>query len=906
MAISTRELLLVLRARDEASRVIKSAAGAISSVSAASAQAAQKQIAAGAAMTTVGVGVAYAGLAAIRFLDDATDAAIEYNRQSALTLTQVDKVGVSIKTIKDIGKDVATQVPTDFKKIQTSLYDIFSSMDVTVPQAKNLLTEFSKASVAGQVELQDASRATIGIMNAYGMAATEVNHVNDVMFQLVRKGVGTYGEFATTIGRAVPSAVRAGQSIETLAGMMAFLTRNGLSAAMASASAGRALDAISHPKTIAHFADLGATIDKALGKDRALALFGDKYKDMSIKIRDAAGNIRPMPDIMTELGTAIGKLPAADRAAILQELFKSSGGTIQARRFFDIAVTQFGEFNQRVDEMIGSKGAMEEAYKVMFDNPQAKMQALANSWNILKVNIGDALIPIKVGVAEAFTALFNAFNSLDEKTQGTIVKFAAAAAVFLVVIGVVMAIAGVILMFQGALALAGTTFAAFMTPILIGVAIILALGAAIFLVWKYHEQLWEIIQRVWNGFITAIQPVLEVVQLFASAVGDLVIPMFQNMWDMIMSSLVPAWETLKQAWNDVLAAGAPLWAAIERIMPTLKLLGIIIGVTLVGAFTLLIAGIMIAINTIVGVLGPTIEMIANIISAVINIIIGIVKVFIGIITGDFGLMKDGLIQIVTGLWDVIKSIFVGAFNIIVGLIKGFGNGVIAVFQWIYDILVGHSIVPDMITAIIAVFTGMPARVIAAVISLGAKLFSWATEAMTQAKNAITNKANEIVSFVKGVPGKILSALGNTGSMLSSAGRNIMNSLLDGLRSAGQSVINYVSNLAAQVRNLWPFSPAKAGPLKSHPLDEAGANMMKMLSAGIESRRDLVLGSMKRIALNVSETEMNAPVVPYTGGRGPGPDSDGMGITQIFNITTQEIDPVKHGADLGFEIARRVG
>lgn len=911
MAISTREILLILRARDEASRVLRTAASSITGVSNASAQAAQKQIQQGAAMTTVGVAAAYAGLEAIKFLDNATDAAMEYENQARKTLTQVDQVGASLKTIKDIGKDVASNVPTDFKKIQESLYDIFSSMDVSVPESKKLLTEFSKAGVAGQVDLQDASRATIGIMNAYGLTTKDVTKVNDVMFQLVRKGVGTYGEFASTIGRAVPSAVRSGQSIEVLAGMMAFLTRNGLSAAMASASAGRALDAISNPKTVDHFDALGKTVEKALGKDRAIALFGKNYKSMSIDIRDAHGNIKPMPQIMTELGSAIGKLPSADRAAVLQELFKSSGGTIQARRFFDIAVTQFGEFNQRVQEMYNSKGAMEEAYKIMFDSPQAKMQLLENRWNILKTVIGDALLPIKMGTVETFSTIIGWFSKLDPELQKNIAVWASVAAGILILVGVIIGIAGLVLMFNGALVLAGTSLVGLMGPVLLVVGIIAALAAIIYLAWQNHDKLLAIAKQVWEYIKPAVQAVGDAFKDLWDKISQLVLPIFKAVWDDIQKYIGPAVDKFKEAWAILVQGAKDTWQEMQRLDGFIRWLGRTLWDILKVAIEVVVAVFMTFVDVLGHVVGPAIDMIAGVFKGLANMLAGFFKFVFALITGDWANAWDAALQLVKGFGQVLIALFTGIFGpdgIIVGIIKGLWDAVVRVFKWAFDVLVGHSIVPDMLNAIVRYFTEMPGRILGVLTSFASNLYSWASNAITNAYNAFVNGGNNVIRFFADLPGRVFNFVNGMYQGMYSAGWNAMVGLYNGLVGMGQRAVDYVRGLVQSIRNMWPFSPAKEGPLKNHPMDRAGANLMTMLADGINSRKALVLNSMKSIAgeVSVSASTMSAPVVPFYG-RGPGGDGmGGAGVTQNFYIQTQEIDPTKHAADLGFELERRRG
>jgi TP901 family phage tail tape measure protein len=418
MAVNSRDLWIILRARDEATRTLRSVGGAIHGLDKQNQAIAQRLQQRGRAMMMTGGIMAASGVMALKVLNDMTNAAIAYTNEAAKAFTQTDNVATSVAELKDIGREVARTIPVPFEQVQAGLYDIFSSMDVNIGQAKMLLTEFSRAAVAGQVDLQVAGRGTIAILNAWHMKAEDVNHVNDVMFQLVRKGVGTYEEFAKSIGRAIPAAVRAGQDFEDLAGMMAFLTRNGLSTSMAATSAARALEALVNPKTLT------------------------RLDEMGIKTKDMSGEFMPLPDILRQMNEQFGAMTAPERSAALQNLFKGSGGTIQARRFFDIVFTNFGEFEQRVKEMENSAGALDEAYWIMFQSPQAKIQLLTNKYEVMKTEIGDSLIPIKMKLVEVAGKLLDKWNSLSPATKDMIAKGMGLTAVFVTLVGVLTMAAG--------------------------------------------------------------------------------------------------------------------------------------------------------------------------------------------------------------------------------------------------------------------------------------------------------------------------------------------------------------------------------------------------------------------------------------------------------------------------------
>lgn len=515
-------------------------------------KAAAAQIERGRALSSIGIGIMAVGAAGAKVLSDWTKAAMQYNQEAAKTLTQVDKYPATLEQIKKVGLDVAKAIPAPFEQMQGALYDIFSSMDVSLKGSKHLLTEFSRAAVAGQVDLQDAARGTIGILNAYRLGADGVNRVNDVMFELVRKGVGTYGEFAKVIGRVVPSAVRAGQSIENVAGMMAFLTRNGLSAAMASASAARALDAISHPKTISNFQNLDKAIGKALGDKRYKELEHtvSGFKDLKVAVVNSHGKFRDMNKIMTDLGKTFIrlKLTGPEIAAVLQKMFQGSGGTIQARRFFDVAVKNFKELNSLTADMKDSAGALDNAYNIMFKQPQSQIQLLKNNYEALKVEMGEALIPVVLKVVGWFTKLFQWFNKLSPTTKKWIGYITIIVTVLALVIGAVVTVVGGIMIFAGALAAAGVSLSAVASVVGIVIGVIAALGAVVFLVIKFWDPIKGFFVGLWNAIVS----------------------IFMGAWNRIVSFInavfPPIWNAIKVGWNVIVTIFKLIAAVILTIV----------------------------------------------------------------------------------------------------------------------------------------------------------------------------------------------------------------------------------------------------------------------------------------------------------------------------------------------------
>jgi TP901 family phage tail tape measure protein len=483
MPLSVREVLLVLRAKDQASRVIADVGRSFNRAQDEADAAARRQIHAGQALLGVGVAMAATGAAGIAFYGSMINAAVEYQRQSALTLTQVSAQGATLQQVEDIARRVGSQVGAPFDQMQTALYDIFSSTDANLGQAEMLLDSFARTAVAGQVDIQTAGRATIAILNSFKLPLEDVNRVEDIMFKLVQKGQGTYEEFASTIGRSIPSAVRAGQSIEDLSGMLAFLTRNGLSTAMASASAARALDSYANPKIV------------------------DRLEKMGIKVKDSEGNFRAISDVVTDLAKKTAGMKAPELAKFLDELFKGAGGTIQARRFWDTALKNPEGLAGFTADMKDSAGAMKTAYDIMADSVAVKTQLLKNNWEILKTYIGEIVLPIFLKAVDFVQKIVEKFISLDPHTKKLIVWISLATFAAMILFGILLSLAGIALIIGGVLELLGIG----LLP-LIGLFILGALaigGMVLAIIWLYNnsakfkdfvDRIWQEMQRLYKAF----------------------------------------------------------------------------------------------------------------------------------------------------------------------------------------------------------------------------------------------------------------------------------------------------------------------------------------------------------------------------------------------------------------------
>jgi TP901 family phage tail tape measure protein len=649
--------------------------------------------------TAFGTGMVAAGIFGAVGLKNLVNAAVEYEKQSQLTATQVDKFALSLQDVEKIGLRVANAIGVPFEQIQPALFNIFSSMEVGAADAEKLLTIFAKAAVAGQTDIQSASTATIGILNAFHLPLSDINHLMDVQFQLVKEGIGTYEEWTARIGLVTPSAVRAGQSVDMMAAALAASTRMGISAAQSGTAVARAMDAMSNPAAV------------------------NALKKLGVNAVDAKGNFRPMIDVLKDFRTQLNGLPEVEKVKRILDVFKGAGGTIQARRFLQNMLLTPGNlelFQSIFDTMSTTSGSFEQAYSAMASTTATKSELIANKWQEVKIAAGTALMPTFNRIIDAVGKLFDWFNKLSPQQQHMIMKFLAFAAAASIVFGILLLLVGTLAMFGAALVTAGTGLLVVL-GVLSGVGIGLALlVTALVIAWKKSQNFRDIIGEVSNAVRNLWQNVIiPFANDVRAAFEKYLLPAFEKLRDTIENNVLPALKELQKKWDeDILPAAKQIanfvkdrladafrfagWVIETKIIPAIKWLtqyykehkktiDEVIGVLVwLGKWLLIIAAVVTGF-LLVAFGGPIIAIFLAFglaLTAIGIAIIWVIERVKDIVNwfSHFGAHMEWLKDKANGIWKAIKDFFIGIWNSILDFFKGVWESIVGVFTAAMDIL----------------------------------------------------------------------------------------------------------------------------------------------------------------------------------------------------------------------------
>ncbi len=191
-----------------------------------------------------------------------------------------------------------------------------------------------------------------------------------------------------------------------------------------------------------------------------------------------------------------------------------------------------------------------------------------------------------------------------------------------------------------------------------------------------------------------------------------------------------------------------------------------------------IIGILVAVfipiwDTVVGAVGGALGGLGRIFSGLMIVLSGVINFISALFTGDWAALWESVKQIFWGVWQTILGLIQTIGGVIGGAVAGLINGIIGFFTYLYDVLVGHSIVPDMIAAIILWFwklpgqifgivagfvagvigfiSTLPGRAISAIAPFVQGIVSKATEAWNGFKAAVSTGINNAVNTVKELP-----------------------------------------------------------------------------------------------------------------------------------------------------------
>lgn len=312
---------------------------------------------------------------------------------------------------------------------------------------------------------------------------------------------------------------------------------------------------------------------------------------------------------------------------------------------------------------------------------------------------------------------------------------------------------------------------------------------------------WSGLQTMWDTakdiFWTAIDWIKNIIALFKDD--------FIEIWDAIKAFFMDIWNEIGPEivkFKDLLG---PLGEAFSNIWMILKPIVAIIGIALLGAIKVLA-------SMLSAVLGPILDTIIGVLSNLIQVIRGIIEFVVGVFAGDWEMAWNGIKDIVAGTFGAIWAIIEGAARIVWGLVQGFVEGIVDFFVWLWDVLVGHSIVPDTINAIVDWFKSLPGKTWEAMKELGNKIIdvvkkAWAMwtaaneAAWALIKSWFGGLAMKVHGYLSELPGKVKERAKQAIDWFKDGAEYTWNGVAGWFRGRKDAVVGYINNIKDGVKSV---------------------------------------------------------------------------------------------------------
>lgn len=593
-------------------------------------------------MSVVSAGIVAAGTAS-------TKAALDFEDAMAKVSTIADATEVPIDELEKAILDLSNQTGISSTEIADNVYNAISAGQST-GDAVNFVSNSTKLAKAGFAEAGDALDILTTILNAYGMEASEVTNVSDMLIQTQNLGKTTVAELSSAMGKVIPTANAYGVQLDQLCAGYAIMTANGVATAESTTymnsmlnelgKSGTKVSDILKEKTGSSFAEL---MNSGYSLSDCLAIIGDAA---------------------TEQGLAFGDMWSSSEAA--------KAGLILLG---DSAET----FNGTLAEMQNSTGATDTAFEKLKTNSYT-IQVAINQLKNTAIELGNAIMsvlaPLLMSLAETISKLTTWFSGLSDGTKRFIViigMVVAAVGPVLIIVGKIMGTVGTIMTvvpkLAGVINTVKTAFAALNTtmlanPIFLIIAAITALVAAFIYLWNTNEEfrqfwidLWESIKEVAIAVWTAIK------EFFVSA-WEAISSAAQTIWNGIKNFFSAIWEGIKTIFTTVLNVISTIVTTYFNIYKTIV-------TTVFNAIKTVITTVLNAIKTVITTVWNTIK---NVFTTVLNTIKSVVS-------GAFNSMWSGIKNTVSKIVESIKT----GFNNAVSFIKNLAS---SAFQWGADIIQG--------------------------------------------------------------------------------------------------------------------------------------------------------------------------------------------------------------------------
>lgn len=306
-------------------------------------------------------------------------------------VAQLDAASAAVRTLGVDSQELGTRLRALSVELNSNIstldltkaaYDVASSGFSSAADATQILRASALGAKGGFAEVNDVASALTGVLNAYGLSASEASKIVDGFVQTQADGVITVRQYAAEIGNIASIAAASGVGIEELNAAIATATLRGVPVSQTFTGLRQALASIIKPSEQA--------------KDLAQSL-GIEFNVGALQAKGWGG---VLADVQQKTGGA------ADKIAVLL-------GSVEAQAAVQPLLNdQLVKYNELLGNQAQNSGAAAEAAQINAETISDGLKQIGNGFSNLATTLDSVLSPLFAGFIRDVNNILNKLNQV--------------------------------------------------------------------------------------------------------------------------------------------------------------------------------------------------------------------------------------------------------------------------------------------------------------------------------------------------------------------------------------------------------------------------------------------------------------------------------------------------------------
>lgn len=646
----------------------------------------------------------------------------------------------------DVKKVVNFDSPQGLANMRQDLLDLSTQIPITADGlaqiaaaagqsgiAANEITKFTEAAAkmgtAFDISAQEAGQAMAEMRTAFKMSQTDVEALADKINYLGNTSPNSAAKIMKIVQTVGPLGELAGVSAAQIAAM------------------GASVNSLAPEVVATGLKNMFLALTKG---ESATKSASDAFKKLGLDSVQVSKDMQQNSEAtINRIIESLKKLPEAQRTATINDIFGAEALPVIAQM-----VTNTETLTKNltaVGDATKYAGSMQQEYAARSATTENQLALFSNNLNVLKVNVGSALLPAINQLAQAVIPVVQSMATWAQQNPDLVTQIVAITGA---VLGAITVLGGLALAFTAVSsgiaavsAIAGGVAAvigAISLPVMAVVAAIAALVAAGVMLYQNWDTVKAKATEIWNSVSDSVGDAVQSIADWFRSAGQSIKNEFSVIGNGVKSAMSAISSTVSSVWNGLKGIVSSAMSAVSATVTS-------------------------AWNGIKNAVSSAINAIKSVVSAGLGLLSSVFRTQFNIIKTVVSTVMNAIKALVQGDMQGVKNAFSSGFAAVIGIVKTAVSNIVSAFGNL-----GSQLFTIGVQAAQGLANGIKSRISA----VGA-----------EARNLASNVANSIRSVLDiHSPSRVTHALGEH------AGQGLAN----GLKAKQSEVAKQAAQLSQQV------------------------------------------------------------------------------------------------------------